>query len=106
MPEPLVLTLTGIALVGGYTLCYTLLCALAPFRRCARCQATGTHLPRRGRNRFGRARRCRRCHGTGRHVRTGRRAWTWYRTQHHDATAPATTTQVADRARNLTNTPH
>ncbi|GIH11800.1 hypothetical protein Rhe02_98670 [Rhizocola hellebori] len=48
------------------TLGYLGLCAVAPFKRCRRCQGTGHK-----RLMLGRTRLCRRCQGIGHHLRLG-----------------------------------
>jgi hypothetical protein len=72
--------------LAAFTVRYTVLCAVAPFRRCRRCDRTG-----RRRARVGPLGCCRPCRGTGRRVRAGRRLVNLLRSTHHDATRADTT---------------
>lgn len=96
--DPLAAVLAAVAVTITILGSYALACALVPFKRCRRCHGTGRHLPRRGRNRFGRAHPCRRCHGTGRSLRAGRQVWNWINHEHHAGTHPSPPTQPARSA--------
>jgi len=73
------LALLASSIIAGYAAWYALLCAVAPYGRCRRCDGRFNRLDRRHRD-------CRACDGTGRRVRIGRRLYEYIRDEHQRGT--------------------
>jgi hypothetical protein len=74
----------------GYTAWYVLLCTVAPWGRCRRCNGTRTtgRLLRRP---------CRRCNGTGIRVRLGRRVYRYIHAEYLTGNPATRTDRTAQR---------
>ena len=78
-----VATLAAAVLITLATGIYATLCRELPFKRCRRCQGTGSCTTGTV---FRKLRACRRCRGTGTRLRTGRALYNHARRIHTEAT--------------------
>jgi hypothetical protein len=67
--------------LASIALCYGLLCAASPFKRCRHCGGAGRLMSR---GRFGRP--CSGCHAVGIRIRYGRHLWNVVARIHRDGT--------------------
>jgi hypothetical protein len=84
----LTLAIAAVLIPFVITFRYLVLCWIAPFRPCRKCDGRGRLATPLGRL----TRQCRRCRGTGIRLRLGRHVINHYRRIHADATRPPAAT--------------